>query len=72
VALPTPKQTCPSANANATGDFLFFFMVLSSPQKGWRDGEGARAAATRQEKRYKCRYEAEYFTDVPIGCILNR
>ena len=39
---PTPTQTCPSANADATGDFLFFG---TSPPKGGRDGKGARAAA---------------------------
>jgi len=43
---PAPTQTCPSATADATGDFIFFGTSL--PKKGGRGGVGARAAAAEK------------------------
>jgi hypothetical protein len=78
---PTLTQTCPSANPDATGDFLF--LILPSPKKGGGVGWGLAVAAAkfrscrssssaRQGKRNKYNYEVECVTDVPIDSILNR
>jgi hypothetical protein len=41
---PQPMQTCPSANPEAIGDYLFFVLPQN---KGGRGGVGARSSSSK-------------------------
>jgi hypothetical protein len=42
----TPTQTFPTANADATGDFILFW-YFPPPTKGGRGGVGARSSSSK-------------------------
>jgi hypothetical protein len=53
---PTPTQTCPSANPDATGDF---FLISPPPKKRGAGSGGWARSSARQRKRDKCSYETK-------------